>query len=87
MCLDLQQRNIRRYTQITENHHNIVKRRHALMFVRQFSLFVSFCLHHEYKIYPRERLVSVTIKWQEEKDVELDTTKLISFNLIVCWLN
>ena len=39
------------------------------MFVHQFSLFVSFCLHHEYKIYPRERLVSVIIKWQEEKDV------------------
>ena len=53
----------KKYTQITENHHNIVKRRHALMFVHQFSLFVSFCLHHEYKIYPRERLVSVIIKW------------------------
>ena len=37
------------------------------MFVRQFSLFVSFCLHHEYKIYPRERLVSVIIKWLARK--------------------
>ena len=47
------------------------------MFVRQFSLFVSFCLHHEYKIYPRERLVSVIIKWQEEEDVQLYIEKKI----------